>query len=190
MKRCLEDEPTAVQTVIATMRRGLCCEKNDHSDDGLSRRVIEVQRLCTLVIGSGCDGSEVLKTRAVDEGFVLAATEALEWFCGHAVLTQWILWAMFITTFSHPANKVELMRRNGLMLIICAMQKHRGAVLVQRQAIALLFSCLMQSEGLDVRTLRQSAKNVGMSEAIAEAIRLHPTDKHLCSMGRNIIECS
>jgi hypothetical protein len=114
-----------------------------------------------MVLGSLGDGRNDLKTVIFDEGFVQVALECLDWFRYHRDLTHWILWSLFNLTFNHTSNKVEFVRRGCLAAVVSAMNQHKQSLIIQRQAVALLFSSLMQVEDtpLDVVKMREVNKN-------------------------------
>jgi hypothetical protein len=193
----------AVAPVVLAMRTVLSLDQAgaDTPDEKRSRRCAEVQRLGALILGAVCDERNELKTAVVDEGFAAALLEAMDWFRHHEPLAQWALWALFNATFNHTSNKVDLVRKGALKTVVTAMDAHPNSAGVQRQAVALLFSCLMQgstagadgSSGVvvaDVPRMREVASSQGMNEAVEAACKAHPKDKSIQGMGQQILAAS
>mmetsp|Transcript_38683 Transcript_38683/g.65870 ORF Transcript_38683/g.65870 Transcript_38683/m.65870 type:complete len:412 (+) Transcript_38683:120-1355(+) len=200
----------ALSPIIAAMACVLSHDKavsldTSGPDETRGRRCAEVHRLGALIFGALCDNCHDLQTVAVDEGLTTALLAGMDWFRHHEPLAQWALWALFNVTFNHASNKVDLVRRGGLKTVVTTMSAHSKSVSVQRQAVAVLFSCLMNEKTLgdsgsdcgsngdvkaEVAGMREVAYSQGMNEAVAAARMSHPNDKPIQAMGRQILEAS
>lgn len=144
---------------------------------------VDVQREVALILGILCDGgNDALKTKIADEGYITVAIESLDYYREHEHLPQWILLSLFNISYLHNYNKLEVIRNGAISVVICIMDRHPSSLPIQRQAIALLFSCLMKVDGLDVLRYREQARSQGIISAIQRAMREHP-DPNVVSMG-------
>lgn len=111
-----------------------------------------------------------------------AALAALDKYRNSEETVHWLSWALFNITYGHEPNKADFVRSGGLQTIARAMKCHRGSQAVQRQAIGLLYSALVNDRGIVQETRQELARKHDLKPRINDAKKTHVSDTQIQAM--------
>ena len=116
-----------------------------------------------------------------------AALAALDKYRNSEATVHWLSWSLFNITYGHEPNKADFVRSGGLQTIARAMNCHRGSQAVQRQAIGLLYSALVNDRGIVQETRQELARKHDLKPRINDAKKTHVSDTQIQAMCDRIL---
>mmetsp|Transcript_22105 Transcript_22105/g.28628 ORF Transcript_22105/g.28628 Transcript_22105/m.28628 type:complete len:380 (-) Transcript_22105:110-1249(-) len=183
VKKQVGDEG-GLNTIICTMEKcleaGKQCEIKETEDARATAEMyLNTQKRGCMALGQIVDGQPKLQTAAVDEGGLDVVLECMQWYRDHGELQQWALWAILQLTFEHPANRVYLLKKGGMRLVLDSLKNHAQARKVQCQGLGVVMSSFQLADGIDTSLVCKLAMNDGLEKIAQEAKERFPSDVYI-----------
>lgn len=144
-----------------------------------------------MLLGFAGEDNPIGQNLLGDRGGIQVLMEYLKYFADNKTFVKWCCWALIHTTYNHPPNKAEVVRSEGIGLVVTCLRQHTKHLTqgiydygestskgdtteadTYYQAIALLYNVMMPDNQAKVNLaqVRQAALHSGLVD-IAQGIQ-------------------